>query len=76
MAARVGLTPAQYKPLLAGTHLLDAAEAKKVFTKADGLASLYGSSKIVDEFNVNNNVYKQAQNVDSYIYPSLTLAQP
>jgi NitT/TauT family transport system substrate-binding protein len=76
MAARVGLTPAQYKPLLAGTHLLDVAEGKKVFTKADGLGSLYGSSKIVDEFNVSNNVYKQAQNIDGYIYPALTLAQP
>jgi NitT/TauT family transport system substrate-binding protein len=76
MAARVGLTPVQYKPLLAGTHLLDVAEAKKVFTKADGLASLYGSSKIVDDFNVGNNVYKQAQNIDGYIYPALTMGQP
>lgn len=76
MAARVGLTPAQYKPLLAGTHLLDIAEAKKVFTKGDSLASLYGSSKIVDDFNVRNNVYKQPQNINGYIYPALTLAQP
>jgi NitT/TauT family transport system substrate-binding protein len=76
MSARVGLTPAQYKPLLAGTHLLDIAEAKKVFVKADGLDSLYGSSKIVDEFNVRNNVYKQPQNIDGYIYPALTLTQP
>lgn len=76
MSARVGLTPAQYKPLLAGTHLLDIAEAKKVFVKSDGLDSLYGSSKIVDEFNVRNNVYKQSQGIDGYIYPALTLSQP
>jgi NitT/TauT family transport system substrate-binding protein len=76
MSARVGLTPAQYKPLLAGTHLLDIAEAKKVFAKGDGLDSIYGSSKIVDEFNVRNNVYKQPQNIDGYIYPALTLTQP
>lgn len=76
MSARVGLTPAQYKPLLAGTHLLNIAEAKKVFAKSDGLDSLYGSSKIVDEFNVKNNVYKQPQVIDGYIYPALTLAQP
>jgi NitT/TauT family transport system substrate-binding protein len=76
MAARVGLTPAQYRPLLGGTHLLDIAEAKQVFVKADGLSSLYGSSRIVDEFNVRNNVYKQSQNIDSYIYPALTLSQP
>jgi NitT/TauT family transport system substrate-binding protein len=76
MSARVGLTPAQYKPLLAGTHLLDIAEAKKVFVKTDGLDSLYGSSKIVDEFNVRNNVYKQPQGIDGYIYPALTMSQP
>jgi NitT/TauT family transport system substrate-binding protein len=76
LAARVGLTPAQYKPLLAGTHLLDVADAKKIFVKAEGLGSLYGSSSIVDEFNVKNNVYKQPQNIDGYIYPALTLAQP
>ena len=76
MSARVGLTPAQYKPLLAGTHLLNIAEAKKVFVKADGLDSIYGSSKIVDEFNVKNNVYKQPQVIDGYIYPALTMSQP
>jgi NitT/TauT family transport system substrate-binding protein len=76
MAARVGLTPAQYKPLLAGTHLLGIAEAKTALVKADGLQSLYGSSKIVDDFNVRNSVYKQAQNIDGYIYPALVLAQP
>ncbi len=76
MAARVGLTPGQYKPLLAGTHLLDVAAAQAVFVKADGLSSLYGSSKVVDDFNVSNHVYSQPQRIDSYIYPSLTLAQP
>ena len=76
MSARVGLTPAQYKPLLAGTHLLDIAEAKKVFVKADGLGSLYGSSKIVDDFNVRNNVYKTPQGIDAYIYSALTISQP
>jgi NitT/TauT family transport system substrate-binding protein len=76
LSSRVGLTPAQYKPLLAGTHLLDVAEAKKIFVKAEGLGSLYGSSSIVDDFNVKNNVYKQPQNIDAYIYPALTMAQP
>jgi NitT/TauT family transport system substrate-binding protein len=76
MAARVGLTPAQYLPLLAGTHLLDVAAGKKVFVKAEGLGSLYGSSSIVDDFNVRNSVYKQAQNIDTYIVPALIAAQP
>ena len=75
MAARVDLTPDVYKPLLKGTHLIDVAEAKKTFKKADGLASLYGSSRNADQFNVANDVYKQAQDIDSYIDPSLTNAQ-
>jgi NitT/TauT family transport system substrate-binding protein len=75
MAARVELTPEDFKPLIKGTHLIDVAEGKKVFKKADGLASLYGSSKIADEFNVANDVYKQAQDIGSYIDPSLTAGQ-
>jgi NitT/TauT family transport system substrate-binding protein len=39
--------------------------------KADGYASLYGSSKISDDFNVANKVYDQAQNIDAYIDLSL-----
>ncbi|MBO0756043.1 MAG: ABC transporter substrate-binding protein [Bradyrhizobiaceae bacterium] len=75
MAARVGLTPEQYKPLIAGTKLLDVAAGKKVFKKGEGLGSLYGSSKIADDFNVANDVYKEHQKIDSYIDPSLTNAQ-
>jgi NitT/TauT family transport system substrate-binding protein len=74
MAKRVGLTPEAYKPLLKGTHLIDVAEGKKTFKKADGLKSLYGSSKISDDFNVANAVYKEHQAIDSYINPSLTEA--
>jgi NitT/TauT family transport system substrate-binding protein len=75
MAARVELTPDAFKPLLEGTHLIDVAEGKKTFVKASGLTSLYGSSKIADEFNVSNDVYKKAQDINSYIDPSLTNAQ-
>jgi len=74
MSARVGLTPEAYKPLLKGTHLIDVAEGKKVFKKGPGLNSLYGSSKIADDFNVDNAVYKQHQDIESYIDPSLTAA--
>jgi NitT/TauT family transport system substrate-binding protein len=74
MAARVGLTPAAYKPLLKGTHLIDLKEGKKTFKKGPGLNSLYGSSKTADDFNVANAVYKQHQDIDSYIDPSLTEA--
>src|ERR1700728_5267563 len=71
MAARVGLSPAKYQQLLAGTHLISIAEAKKVLVKADGLGSLYGSTQIADEFNVHNAVYKQPQKIDGYIEPAL-----
>ncbi len=76
MAARVGLTPDKYQLLVAGTHLISIAEARKVFVKADGLGSLYGSTHNADDFNVRNAVYKQPQKIDSYIEPALTAAQP
>jgi NitT/TauT family transport system substrate-binding protein len=76
MAARVGLTPEKYQQLLAGTHLISIAEAKKILVKADGLGSLYGSTQNADDFNVRNAVYKQPQRIDGYIEPSLTAAQP
>jgi NitT/TauT family transport system substrate-binding protein len=73
MSARVGLTADQYKPLLGGTKILSLAEAKAALQKGDGLKSVYGSSKIADDFNVKYEVYKQPQPVDSYIDPSITL---
>jgi NitT/TauT family transport system substrate-binding protein len=72
MSARVGLTPDQYKAIMKGTHIMDLAEAKKYWAKADGLASIYGSNKIVDEFNVKNTVYKAPEKVDEYLDPSIT----
>src|ERR1700728_5202880 len=37
MSARVGLTAAKYQQLLAGTHMISIAGAKKIFVKACGL---------------------------------------
>ncbi|MFZ5892112.1 MAG: ABC transporter substrate-binding protein [Myxococcota bacterium] len=71
MSARVGLTPEQYKPLMKGTHFLDLAEAKKHWQKAEGLESVYGSSKIVDDFNLKNKVYKESMKYEEYLDPSL-----
>jgi NitT/TauT family transport system substrate-binding protein len=76
MSTRVGLTPAKYQPLLAGTHLISIAEARKILIKADGLGSLYGSTQNADDFNVRNAVYKQPQKIDGYIEPALTAAPP
>jgi NitT/TauT family transport system substrate-binding protein len=76
MSARVGLTPAKYQLLLAGTHLISIAEARKILVKADGLGSLYGSTQNADDFNVRNAVYKQPQKIDGYIEPALTASPP
>jgi NitT/TauT family transport system substrate-binding protein len=75
MAARVGIAPEAYLPLLKGTRLLDLAEGRKIYRKAAGFGSLYGSSHVADDFNVANGVYKSHQDVDSYIDPSFTNAK-
>lgn len=67
MASRVGIPPAEYEGFIKGTKILTKAEAKKFYTKGDGFNSLYGSTKIVDAFNVANEVYKNPQDVNSYI---------
>ncbi|MBC7697336.1 MAG: ABC transporter substrate-binding protein [Bacteroidia bacterium] len=71
MAARVGLKPEAYLPLLKGTKLLSLAEGKKVFVKAKGFKSLYGSSKIADDFNVKYAVYKKPMDLNKAIDSSL-----
>ena len=62
-------------PLLKGTHLLSLEAGRKGFVKGLGFGSLYGSSKVADDFNVANGVYKAHQDVDSYIDPSFTHAK-
>jgi NitT/TauT family transport system substrate-binding protein len=74
MSARVNLSPEEYAEFVEGTKILTLAEAKKAFEKGAGLESIYGSSAIVDKFNVDNKVYEQAQVVDDYIDPSITAA--
>ena len=44
--------------------------------KAKGFGSLYGSSEIANDFNLKYAVYKEKLDVDSFIDPSLTNAQP
>lgn len=73
MAARVGLAPEEYKGFIAGTKILTLEEVKAFLKKGDGFDSIYGSSKISDDFNVANDVYKDAQDIDSYIDTSLML---
>ncbi len=71
MSARVGLTPEAYLPLLKGTKLISLQEGKKIFVKADGFKSLYGSSKIADGFNVKYAVYKKPMDLSKAIDPTL-----
>ncbi len=75
MAARVGVSPEQYKPFLKGTKILTLEEAKKIFAKGEGFGSIYGSTRISDDFNLKYEVYEAAQDIDSYIDPSLTLSK-
>ncbi len=72
MASRAGLTPAEYEGFVNGTKILTLAEAKKHFAKGDGFSSIYGSTKIADDFNVANKVYEKPQAVDSYLDSSIT----
>lgn len=75
MAARVGVSPEEYKPFLAGTKILTLDEAKGFYKKDDGFKSIYGSSKISDDFNLKYEVYSDPQEIDSYIDPSLTMSK-
>ncbi len=73
MSARDNLPPDEYAAFMKGTHLLTLAEAKKALQKGQGLDSLYGSTQIVDGFNVANGVYDTAQKIEAAIDPSLVL---
>lgn len=75
MAARVGLDAKTYAPLLEGTKILTLEEAKAFMKKGEGFTSLYGSSKISDDFNVKYEAYSEAQDIDSYIDSSFTLSK-
>ena len=67
MAARVEIDPADYKAFVDGTYILTKDEAKTRAAKGDGFDSVYGSSRIADDFNVKYKVYDVAQDIESYI---------
>lgn len=72
MASRAGLSAEDYAPFLKGTKMLTLDEAKAVYKKAGGLDSIYGSSKVSDDFNVANKVYDTPQDINPYFDGSLT----
>ena len=73
MASKVNVDPAEYAKNLPGTHIMGLTEEKKVYKKGPGLTSVYGSTKIANDFNFGNKVYKQSQSVDDYIYPDFVM---
>ena len=72
MAGRVNLTPDEYEPLLKGTYILSLDEALEKWEKGEGLGSVYGSSVIVDDFNVKYGVYDKGEEIEKYFDPSIT----
>lgn len=74
LSARVKITPEEYEPFLKGTAILSLDEALKRWETGPGLGNVYGSSKVVDEFNLKFKVYEKSQDVDKYLDPSMTRA--
>ena len=74
LSARVSLEPAEYEPFFKGTKILTLDEALKYWAKGDGLDSVYGSTEIVDDFNVKFEVYEEPLDTGKYLDPSLTQA--
>ena len=72
MASRVGLSAAEYKGFVKGTNILTLEEAKSFYKESSGFKSIYGSTKISDDFNVANKVYDKPLDYKSYIDGSLT----
>ena len=74
LSARVSLDPAEYEPFFKGTKILTLDEALKYWAKGAGLDSVYGSTDIVDDFNVKFEVYEEPLDTGKYLDPSLTQA--
>jgi NitT/TauT family transport system substrate-binding protein len=74
LSARVKISPEEYEPFLKGTHILTLAEALKRWETGAGLGTVYGSSKVVNDFNLKFKVYKDSQDTTKYLDPSLTKA--
>ena len=70
MAARSGVSAAEYLPMLKGTHLLNLENGKKAYANGKGFDSIYGSTKFVNDFNVANQVYKAPEKIETYLDPS------
>jgi len=74
LSARVGIKPEEYEAFLKGTYILNLEEALERWENKEGLGSVYGSSKVVDAFNVKFEVYEKPLDVEKYLDPSFTKA--
>ncbi len=73
MAARAGVDASEYASFMPGTRFLSLAESAKILdSSAAGFGTLAGSSKIADDFNVKNGVYKVAQDIPASFDASIT----
>jgi NitT/TauT family transport system substrate-binding protein len=64
----------EFEPFLDGTYMLSLEEASKAYKKGEDLTSVLFSNKVVDEFQVKNEVYKEPMKYETYLDPSLTEA--
>jgi len=74
LSARVKISPEEYEPFLKGTYILTLDEALARWDTAAGLGTVYGSSKVADDFNVEFGVYEKSQDVTKFLDPSFTKA--
>jgi NitT/TauT family transport system substrate-binding protein len=70
LSARVNVSPAEYEPFFRGTKILTLEQSLNRWEDKEGLKSLYGSTRIVNQFNVANGVYDEPLNVEAYLDPS------
>jgi NitT/TauT family transport system substrate-binding protein len=71
MGARVHLPADEYKKFMSGTFFLGLDGNLKAWKEADGMDSVYGSSKLVDGFFTKNKMYKAAVKYGDYLDSSL-----
>ena len=69
LSARVNVTPQEYEPFFRGTKILTLKQSLKRWEDMSGLGSVYGSTRIVNQFNVKNGVYDDPLDVQSYLEP-------
>ncbi|MFD2256543.1 ABC transporter substrate-binding protein [Luteolibacter algae] len=74
LSGRVGVKPEEYEHFLKGTYILSLEEALERWEDKEGLGSIYGSTRIANEFNLKFEVYDKSQDAAKYLDPSLTKA--